>query len=202
MSCVAKLLVLSSLVGLCLAKAKAAPPPAPPPNWPYFVAIAAAAVVVGQLVKGLPPFVGTALGAAFAFSVLEAADTFIPYPIVTGGHAAVTAILFATPLKSAPVAAVAKGVIGGHVIAAGAAIGLAMGLPQSAAFAIKTVIVTLAVGAQSAAAAVHPPACALAFVWATTAETDATKLVGPLIGCAVLIACQQVWNTLNKEKKA
>ena len=65
----------------------------------------------------------------------------------------------------------------------------------------------LAVGAQKAFGAVHPPAVGMAFVWATTGKTDIMGLVGPLIGCAVLIACQQAWITLmadapKKGKKA
>ena len=193
---------LASLAGLAAAAASKSAPPPPPPTWPYFLAIAVAALAGGQLVKGLPDWVGNALGAAFAFSILEAvsASSIIPYPIVAGGHAAVTAILFATPPKTA--IDTARAVLGGHVIAASMALALAHGLPEAAGFAIKTVIVTLAVGAQKAAGAVHPPACALAFMWATSAETSPYKLIGPLIGCSVLIVCQQAWVALGKEAKA
>lgn len=156
-----------------------------------FGALAAACAGAGVFVKGVPPFVTAALGAAFAFSVLEVADQFIPYPIVAGGHAAVTAILFATPPKSAT--ATATAVLGGHVIAAGVALAQTKLLPEAAAFAVKTLVVMLAVGAQKAADAVHPPACALAFAWATSKQTDPLALLGPLIGCAVLIGCQQAW---------
>ena len=47
-----------------------------------FVALAAGCIAVGQL-RGLPDFVKSFLGAAAAFSVLEAADEFIPYPVVS-----------------------------------------------------------------------------------------------------------------------
>ncbi len=173
-----------------------------PADWQCFIAVAAVAAVAGVATagRGVPAFVVSAMGAAFAFSSLEVANHFIPYPIVAGGHAAITAILFASPAKGASAATHLRGVLGGHVIAGGLAIGLAKALPEAAAFATKTVIVTLVIGAQSAAGALHPPACALAFVWATTKETDPMKLVGPLIGCAVLIVCQQVWLVLTAPK--
>ena len=170
-------------------------------DWQCFIAVAAVAALAGVVGRGLPVFVVNALGAAFAFSCLEVANHFIPHPLVAGGHAAIAAILFASPAKGAPAATHVRGVLGGHVIAAGVAIGLAKALPEAAAFATKTVIVTLVIGAQSAAGALHPPACALAFVWATTKETDPMKLVGPLIGCAVLIVCQQVWLVLTPKAK-
>ena len=173
-----------------------------PADWQCFIAVAAVAALAGVATagRGLPGYVVSALGSAFAFASLEVANHFIPYPIVAGGHAAITAILFASPAKGAPAATHVRGVLGGHVIAAGVAIGLAKALPEAAAFATKTVIVTLVIGAQSVAGALHPPACALAFVWATTKETDPMKLVGPLIGCAVLIVCQQVWLVLTAPK--
>ena len=58
-------------------------------------------------------------------------------------------------------------------------------------------VVMLAVGAQKALGAVHPPAVAMAFIWATSGQDDPLKGVGPLIGCAILVVCQQVWLELT-----
>ena len=133
--------------------------------------------------------------------MLEAADTVVPYPIVAPPHAAVVAILFAAPAKGAT--DTAKAVLGGHVAAMAMAILQLKVLPMvpAAAFAAKTVIVALAVGAQKAAGAVHPPAIGIAFIWATTGQDDPMKAVGPLIGCTVLIAVQQLWNELTASNK-
>lgn len=62
----------------------------------------------------------TALGACFAFAFLElvseaVAKPYLGFPIVAGGHAAVTCILFAMP--KAPMLTTATKVIGGHILA-------------------------------------------------------------------------------------
>ena len=115
-----------------------------------------------------------------------------------GRHAAVTAILFGAPAKGLQDTAI--GVLGGHVIAAVLAVLQLKMIPEVAQFASKTLIVAVAVGAQKACGAVHPPAVAIAFVWATSGQTDPMKLVGPLIGCTILIAVQQVWVALTSVK--
>ena len=167
---------------------------------PMFGAIAAACAGLAVMVKDLPPYVTSALGAAFAFALLEAADEFIPYPIVAVPHAAVACILFAAPVKAA--AETAQGVLGGHVAAAGVAVALLkVKLPAAAAFALKTIAVALAIGVQKALGTVHPPAIGIAFVWATSGQDDPMKLVGPLIGCCVLIAAQQGWLQLTVTEK-
>ena len=167
-----------------------------------FGAIAIATLGIAAAVKGLPAYVISALGAACAFATLEAADTVIPYPCLAGPHAAVVAILFAAPAKGLYDTAFA--VLGGHIVAAGIAILQLKLLPPSAAFLTKTIVVTLAVGAQKALGTVHPPACAIAFVWATSGQDDPMKLVGPLIGCTILIVVQQAFIALtaSKPKKA
>ena len=102
--------------------------------------------------------------------------------------AAVTAILFATPPKD--LKATAWSVLGGHVVAVLVAL-LQLGvLPVEAAFAAKTVIVSLVVLAMKLADAVHPPACAFAFLF-VMGKQGPWDAAGPLIGCAILICCQQ-----------
>ena len=153
---------------------------------PLFAAIAAGCIGVSVAVKGLPDAVKSCLGAAAAFAVLEAADTVIPYPVVAGPHAAVAAILFAAPAM--PLQKAIMGVIGGHIVAMVVSIGQVMFLPEAAKWAAKTTIVAAAIGAQKAAGTVHPPACGIAFVWATSGQDDPMKAIGPLIGCCLLIA--------------
>ena len=136
--------------------------------------------------------------AAAAFAVLEASDAFIPYPIVSGPHAAVVSLLFATPVK--PLQDTVIGVIGGHVVAAGMAVLQVKFLPAAAVPMAKTIVVALAVGAQKLSGAVHPPACGVAFVWATSGQDDPLKLIGPLIGCSIIIAVQQAWNAATSGK--
>ena len=160
-------------------------------------AVAAVAVGVAKYVKDLPAWATSALGAAAAFATLEVVDTFLEYPCVAGGHAAVAAILFATPAKDAYETAVA--VLGGHAVAAGVALLQLAALPEQAVFATKTIVVAAAVGAQKYAGTVHPPACALAFVMATTGNNDPKSLIGPLLGCAILIAAQQAFIELTKD---
>lgn len=166
-------------------------------NAQLFAAAASVCLAVGIATKSssLPAYVGSALGAAFAFSVLELAAGSIPYPILAGPHAAVAAILFAAPAKGMKDTAVA--VLGGHLVAMGIALLQVKYLPAQAAFAAKTIVVMLAVGAQKALGAVHPPAVAVAFIWATSGQDDPLKVVGPLIGCAILVVCQQVWLKLT-----
>ena len=153
---------------------------------PLFAVVAAVCIAASVGAKGLPDAVKSFLGAAAAFAALEAADEFIPYPIVAGPHAAVAAILFAAPAM--PLQKALMGVLGGHVIAMAVAIGQVMFLPEVAKWAAKTAIVAAAIGAQKAAGAVHPPACGVAFVWATSGQGDPMKGIGPLIGCVILIA--------------
>ena len=157
---------------------------------PLFAAIAAASIGAIVAVKQLPDWAKSCLGAAAAFSALEAADFFVPYPIVSGPHAAVAAILFAGPPM--PLQKALMGVIGGHVVAMAIAIGQVMLLPEAAKWAAKTAIVAAAIGAQKAAGTVHPPACGVAFVWATSGQGDPMKAVGPLIGCCVLIGIKEL----------
>eukprot|EP01079_Euglenida_sp_SAG-EU17-18_P000939 gene939-2584_t len=110
-----------------------------------FGAIAVATLAIAVACKGrVPAFVTSALGAACAFSALEAADTVSPYPCLAGPHAAVVAILFASPAKGPVDTAVA--VLGGHIVAAGIAILQLRFLPASAALLAKTLVVALAVG--------------------------------------------------------
>ena len=132
--------------------------------------------------------------AAAAFACLEAADSFIPYPIVSGPHAAVVAILFAMPAK--PLQDTLIGVLGGHIVAAGMAVAQVKFLPAAAVPMAKTIIVALAVGAQKMTGAVHPPACGVAFVWATSGQDDPMKLAGRSSG-TILIVVQQAWNALT-----
>ena len=63
------------------------------------------------------------------------------------------------------------------------------------AFASKIITVGLGVLAMKSADAVHPPACAFALAFVGGNKT-AMFAAGPLIGCAVLIACQRVWLAL------
>lgn len=164
-----------------------------------FAVIAASCLGLAAVGSALPAYVKSALGAAAAFAILEAADPLIPYPIVAGPHAAVAAILFAAP--AAPLQKTAMSVLGGHVLAAGVAILQVKFLPPAAAVAMKTLVVCLAIGAQKAAGAVHPPAVGMAFVWATTGIDDPLKLVGPLIGCVILLVVQQIWLALTGDGK-
>jgi CBS-domain-containing membrane protein len=162
---------------------------------PLFAAIAAGCIGVSVAVQGLPDFVKACLGAAAAFSVLEAADTIIPYPIVAGPHAAVAAILFAGPAMS--LEKKIMGVLGGHAVAMAVAIAHVKLLPEAAKWAAKTAIVAAAIGAQKAAGTVHPPACGIAFVWATSGQDDPMKAIGPIIGCAILIAVKELIDALS-----
>jgi CBS-domain-containing membrane protein len=127
----------------------------------------------------------------------------VPYPIVAGPHAAVAAILFAGPAMPLPKKIMA--VLGGHAVAMAVAIAQVKLLPEAAKWAAKTAIVAAAIGAQKAAGTVHPPACGIAFVWATSGQGDPTKAIGPLIGCAILIAVKQLMEEIsgsNKPKSA
>ena len=60
--------------------------------------------------------------------------------------------------------------------------------PPPRTLTIPFMRVAAAIGAQKAAGAVHPPACGVAFVWATSGQGDPMKGIGPLIGCVILIA--------------
>jgi len=175
----------------------------------YFLATAAAALVGAAVAKqmGIAPL-SIALGAAFAFAVLEAVDAgavkpYLGFSAFYPGHAPVTVILFAMPTK--PATATAFAVLGGHVAVTLTGLAQLYLLPASMAFATKVVTVGAAVLAMKASDAVHPPAAAfaLAFVGGNKGPMDA---VGPLIGCATLIACQRVWLALpeaaGKGKKA
>jgi len=196
-------LLLATLVAAKKA-ATAVPEVVSLPTWQLFAAMAGVVTALGVAGKStgkMPAWASAALGAAAAFSLLEVADAFIPYPLVAGPHAAVVGILFAAPPKNAM--ATAKGVLGGHIVAVGAAILLQMAPLAGLDFALKTLVVMAAVGAQKATDTVHPPACGVAFMWAAGGKTDPAALVGPLIGCAILIAVQQAWVTkVNKVKLA
>ena len=145
-----------------------------------------------------------AFGALFAFALLEACEMaiFKPYAgfgIVAGGHAAVAAILFAAPAKGAKDTAYA--VVGGHVVATIAYLLQLAIVPASCVAAYKTLIVALCIYGQKAAGAVHPPAVAFAFL-SVMANKGAMDAVGPIIGCALLVAFQQTWIEVTKDKKA
>jgi CBS-domain-containing membrane protein len=120
--------------------------------------------------------------------------------MLTPPHAAVAAILFAAPPKPAGETAVA--VLGGHLVAVALAILQVKFLPVQAAAVVKVLVVALAVGAQKATSTVHPPAVAMAFVWATSGNDDPLKAVGPLIGCTLLVVVQQLWLIVTKPKTA
>ena len=98
--------------------AKAEPPPPEPPLVLYFGALAAACLVGAYITKQAgSASLSIGLGAAFAFSVLEALDLAVVKPNLGvscfyPGHAPVTVILFAMP--AAPAAATAFKVLGGH----------------------------------------------------------------------------------------
>lgn len=192
--------------------AKPAPvTPTPGPTYemvPYF-AIAAAFALVGAYVTkqaGLAP-VSTALGAAFAFAMLEAVDVAIKptagFSAFYPGHAPVAVILFAMPPK--PATATAFAVFGGHVLVTLTSLLQLYLLPASLMFASKIFTVGLGILAMKSADAVHPPACAFALAFVGGNKT-ADFAQGPLIGCAVLIACQRIWLALpapaEKGKKA
>jgi len=141
------------------------------------------------------------LGAAASFATLEAANLFVFLPAgfnaVAGGHAAVTAILFCMPPKTAT--ATAYNVLGGHALAALAGVAQLAALPASLAFASKTLITVAIVLAMKSFDAVHPPAAAFGFL-AVAGNKGLVDAVGPLLGCAVLIACQQLWLQLPGPK--
>mmetsp|Transcript_43479 Transcript_43479/g.98278 ORF Transcript_43479/g.98278 Transcript_43479/m.98278 type:complete len:214 (-) Transcript_43479:472-1113(-) len=170
------------------------PPPAP--VWPLLAGFALLAATAGALAKR-QSLSGTAiscLGAAASFATLEALDAGLFKPMgfgcVSGPHAAVAVILFATPPKNAK--ATAYSVLGGHLIAAIAALLQLAVLPAAVAFAAKTVIVSLVVLGMKLADAVHPPACAFAMLF-VVGKQGPMDVIGPLIGCGILVACQQVW---------
>ena len=163
-----------------------------------FLAIAAACLVgaaVSKQVGMAAPSV--ALGAAFAFAALEAIELLakpaLGFGLFYPGHAPVTVILFATPAK--PAQATAYGVLGGHVAATLASLAQLYAMPETIAFATKTITVGLAVLAMKLGDAVHPPAAAFALAFVGGSKTPMFA-AGPLIGCVVLIACQQVWLAL------
>ena len=163
-----------------------------------FAAIAAVAVGVAKYVKDLPAWATSALGATAAFATLELLDNFIDgHNVVSAGHAAVAAILFATPAKDA--AETAKAVLGGHAVAAGVALIRLAALPEQAVFATKTIVVAAAIAAQKYAGTVHPPACALAFMTAANGTKDPNALIGPFLGCAILIGAQQAFIALTAD---
>lgn len=170
-----------------------------------YVAVAVASLLGALVAKqaGIAPL-STALGAAFAFSFLEALDVAVVKPYLGfssfyPGHAPVAVILFAMPTKTATATAFA--VLGGHVLVTLTGLIQLTLLPTSLSFATKIVTVFMGIFAMKAADAVHPPACAfaLAFVGGNKSAVDA---VGPLIGCAVLILCQRVWLSLPDAAKA
>ena len=192
----------SCLLAVVAAKKKAEPAPTPEPLMSTeinFLVVAVACLVGAAAAKqmGIAPAT-VALGAAFAFAMLEAADLMLVKPYLGlsafyPGHAPVTCILFAMPSK--PATATAYGVLGGHVAATLSALAQVDFMPEALAFATKVITVGLAVGAMKVGDAVHPPACAfaLAFVGGSKGPMFAA---GPLIGCAILIASQRIWLAL------
>ena len=56
----------------------------------------------------------------------------------------------------------------------------------------KVIAVSLAIGAMKSADAVHPPAVSFAFLFVTGGKTY-DFAIGPIIGCAVLIAAQELY---------
>lgn len=189
-----KLFALTLLQVLVEAAKKEAPLPEPDATWPMFVGLAILGLIGTYLAKqnGIGEL-AAALGAATAFAALEAAQEVIFKPqfglsIVAGGHAAVSTILFATPAKS--MADTFYGVVGGHVIATLVGMAQLALAPAALDFATKTVTVTLVILAQKALGAVHPPACAFAFMFVGGGKTY-EDAIGPIVGCAVLILLQQ-----------
>uniref|UniRef100_A0A7S2DC71 HPP transmembrane region domain-containing protein n=1 Tax=Haptolina brevifila TaxID=156173 RepID=A0A7S2DC71_9EUKA len=178
------------------------PIPAPPMDeispLMIFAGLAVACTAIGVAGSALPSYAKAALGVATAFAVLEVANELIPYPLIGAPHAAVATVLFAAPSK--PLQETALTVIGGHIIAVALAVLQVKFLPAAAAALVKTLVVALSVGAQKATGTVHPPAVAMAFVWATTGNNDPLKAIGPLIGCSVLIGVQQLWIVLTSSK--
>ena len=177
---------------------QAVPPPEPSlleNTTVLFFALAAAGMAGAYLTKqnGMAT-ASLTLAAAASFATLEGADALVKssigQSIVAGGQGAVTVILFATP--AAEMTVTAKKVLGGHVVAAACALAQMAALPSALAFASKTVLVGAIIAASKAADTVHPPACAfgLLFYGASKGWYDT---VGPLVGCALLIGCQQVW---------
>ena len=188
-----------SLASMLFTLAKPAEPPPPePPLVLYFGALAAACLVGAYITKQAgSASLSIGLGAAFAFSVLEALDLAVVKPNLGvscfyPGHAPVTVILFAMP--AAPAAATAFKVLGGHcAITATSYLLVAMKANlEMLAFASKVLTVGLGVFAMKTADAVHPPAAAFALAFVGGSK-DPTFAIGPLIGCAILIACQRVW---------
>ena len=116
-----------------------------------------------------------------------------PPTVVSRAASPVAVILFAMPSK--PAQATAYGVIGGHIAVTLTSVAQLYVMPEQLAFATKIITVGLAVLAMKMGEAVHPPACAfaLAFVGGNKGPMFA---IGPLIGCAILIACQRIWLAL------
>ena len=144
----------SCLLAVVAAKKKAEPAPTPEPLMSTeinFLVVAVACLVGAAAAKqmGIAPAT-VALGAAFAFAMLEAADLMLVKPYLGlsafyPGHAPVTCILFAMPSK--PATATAYGVLGGHVAATLSALAQVYFMPEALAFATKVITVGLAVGA-------------------------------------------------------
>ena len=163
-----------------------------------FLAIAGACIVGAAVAKqmgmGAP---NVAFGAAFAFAMLEGVELLakpqLGFGLFYPGHAPVTAILFAMPAK--PAQATAWGVLGGHVAVTLTSLAQLYLVPDTVAFATKTITVFLAMLAMKLGDAVHPPACAFALAF-VGGNKDPMFALGPLIGCIVLIVCQRVWLAL------
>lgn len=171
----------------------------PSKTWPYFTAIAGLALIIAAIAKlrGLSVISSTS-GAAASFAALELFDELVSKPKLgfscfAGGHFAVTVILFATPAKTAKQTAYA--VIGGHVLASAVALLHLAALPDVAAFMTKIVLGSAVVAVMSFSGAVHPPACAFAFAL-VSGNKGVDFTYGPILGCCVLVACQQVWLAL------
>ena len=175
--------------------AKAEPPPPEPPLVLYFGALAAACLVGAYITKQAgSASLSIGLGAAFAFSVLEALDLAVVKPNLGvscfyPGHAPVTVILFAMP--AAPAAATFK-VLGLRYHRDVVPSRRDEGEPRDARLRVEVLTVGLGVFAMKTANAVHPPAAAFALAFVGVSK-DTTFAIGPLIGCAILIACQRVW---------
>lgn len=186
----------SVLLALVEAKGKEASAVEPPAVWPWFLAAALAGLAGSYACKQAgQASLATALGACFGFAALELVDAtitkpFLGMPIVVGGHAAVTAILFAAP--ALPAATTAYKVLGGHIVATIAGLIQLNFIPPDLATLTKTLCITLAVLGQKATDSVHPPACAFAFIF-VTGNKGYEFAIGPIVGCAVLIAAQQAW---------
>ncbi|KAL7529090.1 hypothetical protein ACHAXR_002792 [Thalassiosira sp. AJA248-18] len=135
------------------------------------------------------------LGAATGFAALQIANDYIlkdhGISCLCPPLGAVAVLLFCLP--GAP-ASQPKAVIGAHVIAG--VIGYAV--VQSGLAYGEAIAVALTITAMSAAKMVHPPAGAYAFLYVNKGMGLKGILAPGLVGAAVLVATQMVFNSTFK----